>query len=277
MILTDRVDQAAAAAAGQTNIGAIITPEWAGNILGARPVLSPTTLTTAETGPWTWQLNCNEIKGMLPIDFPGQPRGNATAAAAGIVGIKHPYFALNIGPIYGGETINYYVTVEDAETGTAQSYCTFWFGEGTSDMMPASYDPLPGVQRYGVMGAITNAGAAGARSAAAQINVTGGSAITEVYGVIASENWAAGDARDGIFEMQSTGFATSPIFYGSPGSAAPALGAGQFYGHCEMAKEPLYLPIDRYTVIQSYFNGNPTSLATDDWMAGVQFIRPGED
>ena len=276
MILPDRVDQAAViAAAGQAAVGTITTPEWSTIMLGIRPVLTPTVLTTAETNPWTWQLNCNELKGMLPVDFPGQPTGNATATASGIPGIRHPYFPLNVQPLKGGEKVNFFVTKEVAHTGLAQAYATFWFGE-PGDEMPSSYDPMPGVQRYGQMGAYTACGAAGARSAAAQWTITGGDAITELYGYIASTVWVAGDARDGLFQLESTGFEASPIFYGSPGSAAPALGTGQFYGHVEMCKEPVYMPIDRYTVIRSFFEGNPTSLATDYWQAGVQFIRPGE-
>ena len=275
MIIPDRVDQGVTgAAAAQVNIGNYIIAEWATNVLGARPVVNPTVLTTAEHTPWTWQMQSNELKGLQPVDFPGQPHGDATATNSNVEGIYHPYFALNI-PAYGGETVAFYVTMEQAASGNGQAYCTVWYGQ-EGDQMPSSYDPLPGVQRYGVMGAITACGAAGARAGPAAFNVVGGEAITEVYGTLGGTTWAAAEAKDGIWELNSSGFASSPLRYGSAGSAAPALGAGMFYGHVEMTKESVYVPIDRYTVIDSYFDNNPSAVNTDYWMAGVQFIRPGE-
>ncbi|GAG96126.1 unnamed protein product, partial [marine sediment metagenome] len=259
-------------------IGSFTIPEWCRMVLGIRPVVSSQVATTAQCDPWTWQLQCVELKGIGPIDFPGQWRGVGDAANSEVMSIDHQFFPLNIGSIAGGEVVTFYVTAEQIMTGAADAYATVWYGE-SGDQLPSSYDPLPGVQRYGMMGPITASGAAQARAtAAANIQVIGGFALTEEYGCIGGNAAAAagGDCLSGIFELQSSAFAASPIRYGSRGTACGWLGAGVEVGHVKMTREPLYMTIDRYCVIEQHFNSDTTAVATDQWQVGVQFIRPGE-
>jgi len=278
MILPDFVAEAATgAAAAPVNIGNFIVAEWASTILGFRPSFCTTVSTPGESGMWTWQLQSNEVKGMLPIDFVGQPVGaHGIAANNDSYSYVNHYQPLNITPIYGGETVAFWVDLEDANAGDGQAAATVWYGQ-PGDQMPAHWDPLPGTQRYGLASPWTAAGAIGARSGVAQFNVVGGESIIRVDMVMASAAASiAGDAITGQFELQSTGFASSPMRF-TCGSVTPAIvGTGEQRQAPIMTRDIVYMPIDRYCVIDAYHDSNATAFATDYWQVDVEFLRPGE-
>jgi hypothetical protein len=276
MIIPDTVAAGAiGAAAAQTNIGNFVIAEWASNLMGIKPYMNPTAITTAEKSPCTWQLGSNEVKGFLPLDGPMQWTGTPIATNSSIEGFENPYFPINARPIYGGETVTLYITAELAITGNAQGGVTVWYGQ-EGDLMPAHLDPIPDRQRYYVSGAIGACAAGAARSAAIQFNVVGGEFLTELYGNCQGTTMGVSDPKGGVFELVSSGFASSPLTYYS-GSSTPYIGTGMGNGMSPMAKVPCAMPIDRMTVIDSYFTGaHAAMLATDDWEVAVQFIRPGE-
>ena len=124
----------------------------------------------------------------------------------------------------------------------------------------------------------TAAGAIGARSGVAQFNVVGGESIIRVDMVMASAAASiAGDAITGQFELQSTGFASSPMRFTARGVTPAIVGTGENRMVPVMTRDVVFMPIDRYCVIDAYHDSNPTAFATDYWQVDVEFIRPGEE
>jgi len=276
MIILDRVAQGAVGTgAAQVTIGSFTAAEWSDKIMGIKPAANLLGL-TADTGlDWTWQLSSNEVKGMQPIDGPGSWSGSPDATNAQITQSHSEFFPLNV-PIFGGESVDFLVTMEAAAAANGTAYCTLWYGNA-GDALPASYDPLPGRQRYYLSGTITAAAAGAATATGTAYNVVGGSALTEVYGNISKDAVAAADPMQGTFRLESSGFDASPVRYGGEHGIPPALGTLLGTNAANMTRHALYMPIDRYTVIQDYFEGFTNMVNTDDWQTGVQFIRPGED
>lgn len=272
MILSDVVAQFAIGTGTGATTGTIVVPEWADRVLAIRPVCAHAYPTDATGVDWSWKLSSNELIGFTPVIAlgPWGPSADATNSSCNMPPMET--FPLNI-PAHGGETITYSNVVESAVAANGYGSATFWFGNA-GDVMPSYVDPLPGVQRFGAIGTFTASGAAGAKATGTAYTIVGARAIVEANGCLSEDAIAEKDPCDGMFELSSHGFASSPIKFAAHPIAA-TLGTTTMLagGPVPMTRVPLMMPVDRYCVIQDYFKANAASVNTDDWQTGVWFVR----